>query len=204
MDWHPMAEAYLADLDRALTGSDRREHIETMSAVREHLADVATPDAAPEQVRRALDDLGPVETIAASATRAAVPQSVGGLEAGVGTAVNVGGSGVRAGEMPARASGTATGALTAAVAGAILLLPAPLVGVPLAVVALVVGIASRGDGGRSRRLAWAAVAIAAMTLTATLVLALALLTADTEIEQNPVRIEKDPDPVPAETAPSNP
>ncbi len=56
MDWHPMAEAYLADLDRALTGSDRREHIETMSAVREHLADVATPDAAPEQVRRALDD----------------------------------------------------------------------------------------------------------------------------------------------------
>lgn len=204
MDWHPMAEAYLADLDRALTGSDRREHIETMSAVREHLADVATPDAAPEQVRRALDDLGPVETIAASATQAAGPQSVDGLETGVrngGERRRVWGEGRRnAGE----GQRNGTGALTAAVAGAILLVPAPLVGVPLAVVALVVGIASRGDGGRSRRLAWAAVAIAAMTLTATLVLALALLTADTEIEQNPVRIEKDPDPVPAETAPSNP
>ena len=69
MDHHPMVEAYLADLDRALSGSDPREHAETMSAIREHLADAIAPDATAEQVRHALDELGPVETIAASTTQ---------------------------------------------------------------------------------------------------------------------------------------
>ncbi|GGL15694.1 hypothetical protein ACFQGK_03100 [Cellulomonas gelida] len=37
MSEHPLVQAYLADLDRALVGSDPREHQDTLDAVREHL-----------------------------------------------------------------------------------------------------------------------------------------------------------------------
>ena len=60
-------------------------------------------------------------------------------------------------------------ALTAAAAGAVLLIPLPFIGVPLSFVALVIGAAHLRGSSRYRRSAWAAVAIASVTLIAALV-----------------------------------
>jgi len=61
--------------------------------------------------------------------------------------------------------------------------------VPLALVALIMGIVhlrtARRD--RSRQLAWAAIVIAALTLVTTLVLALTLLAADWTTHSDPVQ-----------------
>ena len=151
MDHHPMVEAYLADLDRALSGSDPREHAETMSAVREHLTDAVPPDATAEQVRQALDELGPVETIAAS-TAQSTP-SPGRL--GV--------------------NGLAVCALITAAASMLLLVPLPCIGAPLALIALIAGTVHLRASRQGRPLAWTAVVIAALTLVATVVFATTLL-----------------------------
>ena len=71
-------------------------------------------------------------------------------------------------------------ALTAAAAGAVLLIPLPFIGVPLSFVALVIGVAYLRGSSRYRRSAWAAVAIASVTLVAALVLAMTLLAVKTE------------------------
>ena len=131
MDHHPMVEAYLADLDRALSGSDPREHAETMSAIREHLADAIAPDATAEQVRHALDELGPVETIAASTTQSTSTPGRPGID------------------------GLAISALIAAAAGMLLLVPLPFIGAPLTLIALVTGIAHLRTTRQGKPLAWA-------------------------------------------------
>lgn len=157
----PMVEAYLADLDRALSGSDPREHAETMSAVREHLADAVAPDATAEQVRRALDELGPVETIAANTTQPAPTPERPGTDK------------------------LAVGALVAAVAGALLLVPVPFIGAPMALIALITGIVHLRTTRRGRPLAWSAVVIAALTLVTSLALAMTLLAASNTTEPGP-------------------
>lgn len=67
----PVVEAYLADLERALAGSDPRERAETLAAVREHAAESlalhGTDDAGTQRV---LDELGPVDAIADASTPA--------------------------------------------------------------------------------------------------------------------------------------
>lgn len=73
-DYPPLVEAYLADLDRALAAADPRERAETVAAVREHSAELlARYGSDDEAARRVLDDLGPVETIAAEVTPAPAP-----------------------------------------------------------------------------------------------------------------------------------
>lgn len=165
---HPMAEAYLADLDRALSSSDPHERAETMSAVREHLADAVTPDATAEQVRRVLDELGPVEVIAASTTQSApspTPER-GGID------------------------GLAISSIIAAVAGMLLLVPAPFIGVPLALIALIAGIVHLRSARRGRSLAWSAVAVAALTLTMAIVAAMTLLASSNSLKpQQPRSVE---------------
>ena len=90
-------------------------------------------------------------------------------------------------------------ALTAAAAGAVLLIPLPFIGVPLSFVALVIGVAYLRGSSRYRRSAWAAVAIASVTLVAALVLAMTLLAVRTEsMTTTPQQ------PVPVRTAPSAP
>lgn len=75
----PLIEAYLADLDRALAAADPRERAETVAAVREHAAEsLARYDTDEESARRVLDELGPVETIAAEATPAPAPAAPAG------------------------------------------------------------------------------------------------------------------------------
>lgn len=75
----PSVEAYLADLDRALAGADPRERAETVAAVREHAAELlARYGTDDESARRVLDELGPVEAIAAEVTPAPVPATTAG------------------------------------------------------------------------------------------------------------------------------
>mgnify|MGYP000875583586 CR=1 FL=1 len=81
-------------------------------------------------------------------------------------------------------------ALTAAAAGAVLLIPLPFLGVPLSFIAL-------RSSSQYRRPAWAAVVIASVTLVATLVLAMTLLAVRTEPTTTTPR-----QPVPVRTAPS--
>ncbi|MFD7311001.1 HAAS signaling domain-containing protein [Promicromonospora sp. NPDC059942] len=73
-DLPPIVDAYLADLDRALASADPRERAETVAAVREHavesLARHGWDDAS---ARRVLDELGPVDVIAAEVTPAPAP-----------------------------------------------------------------------------------------------------------------------------------
>jgi len=90
-------------------------------------------------------------------------------------------------------------ALTAAAAGAVLLIPLPFIGVPLSFVALVIGAAHLRGSSRYRRSAWAAVAIASVTLVAALVLAMTLLAVRTESTTTTPQ-----QPVPVRTAPSAP
>lgn len=165
MGHHPMVEAYLADLDRALSASDPREHAETMSAVREHLTDAIAPDATTEQVRRALDELGPVEAIAASTTQSTPPPT------------------------PERAGidGLAISALIAAAAGMLLLVPLPFIGAPLALIALITGIAHLRTTRQGKPLAWTAVVISALTLAMLMLAIIFLLPVSTTTEPGPVQ-----------------
>ena len=71
-------------------------------------------------------------------------------------------------------------ALTAAAAGAVLLIPLPFIGVPLSFIALVMGVAHLRSSSQYRLPAWAAVVIASVTLVAALVLAMTLLAVKTE------------------------
>ena len=90
-------------------------------------------------------------------------------------------------------------ALTAAAAGAVLLIPLPSLGVPLSFIALVMGVAHLRSSSQYRRPAWAAVVIASVTLVAALVLAMTLLAVRTEsMTTTPQQ------PVPVRTAPSAP
>lgn len=70
-EFPPLVEAYLADLDRALAGTDPRERAETVAAVREHAVEsLARHGRDDEAARRVIGELGPVEHIAAEATPA--------------------------------------------------------------------------------------------------------------------------------------
>jgi len=90
-------------------------------------------------------------------------------------------------------------ALTAAAAGAVLLIPLPFIGVPLSFIALVMGVTQLRSSSQYRLPAWAAVVIASVTLVAALVLAMTLLAVRTEsMTTTPQQ------PVPVRTAPSAP
>lgn len=70
-DTHPLVVAYLADLDRALAGTDPQERTDTLTSIREHIDDAldgAEQDTATTMA--VLASLGPVERIAATATPA--------------------------------------------------------------------------------------------------------------------------------------
>lgn len=162
---HPVAQAYLDDLDRALTGADARERADTLASVQEHLTEALPENPTTEDVRRVLAELGPVDMIASTATDAA-------------PATNSSRSAAR----------LAVVALAAAVAGALLLLPVPFIAVPLAVIALVAAIVHLRSGTSGRQLAWAALTVAALTLLAAAALALSLLAAsDSMLTQEPVQ-----------------
>ena len=61
---HPLAAAYLRDLELLLHGIEPGERAEVLAGVREHLAAVAGPGATDDEVRAALAELGPPQAIA--------------------------------------------------------------------------------------------------------------------------------------------
>lgn len=68
---HPLVEAYLADLDRALSGADPREREDAIAGVREHIESLlAEGQHDSTTVEAVLGQLGPVEQIASEATPA--------------------------------------------------------------------------------------------------------------------------------------
>lgn len=69
-----LLEAYFADLDRALIGTEPREHAETIQAMREDAAEMLNRYGASEQtVQRIIADFGPVEQVAAAASSVPSP-----------------------------------------------------------------------------------------------------------------------------------
>ena len=69
-----LLEAYFADLDRALIGTDARERAETVQAMREHAAEMLLRYGASEETaERVIGDFGPVEQVAAAATPTPAP-----------------------------------------------------------------------------------------------------------------------------------
>jgi uncharacterized membrane protein len=73
---HPLAAAYLRDLELLLHGLDPGARAEVLAGVREHLSDALGPDADGNQVQAALSELGSPQSIADEAyagQRAAVP-----------------------------------------------------------------------------------------------------------------------------------
>ena len=165
---HPLVHAYLSDLERALAGADPRERTDVLDGVREHLGE-ALGDGAPVEtadVRRVIADLGPVEAIAAQATRAellAPPTSPP----------------VRA--VAPASDTTSIVALVTAIAAAAAFFT-PFVSIPLAVAALVTAaVHLRSPGARKGR-CWAAVAVASATLLLMALAAALFLTASTGFE----------------------
>ncbi|MGW2094269.1 HAAS signaling domain-containing protein [Promicromonospora sukumoe] len=73
-EFPPIVDAYLADLDRALASADPRERAETVAAVREHAAEALARHGWDDaSASRVLDELGPVDAIAAEVTPAPAP-----------------------------------------------------------------------------------------------------------------------------------
>ncbi len=146
---HPLVRAYLGDLDRALTGSDAREHAETMAEITEHLDQSVPPESDAVHVRRVLAELGPVESIAAVAQPA--PQQKPGVDP------------------------LALATVTAAGAAVVLLFLMPFVAVPLAVIALVLGVVQLRTRRTSRTLAIVGVVLAAVPVVMVILLAVFLV-----------------------------
>jgi uncharacterized membrane protein len=72
---HPLAAAYLRDLEMLLYGLDAGARAEVLTGVREHLSDALGPDASTDEVQAALGELGSPQSIAdeAYADERAVP-----------------------------------------------------------------------------------------------------------------------------------
>lgn len=146
---HPLVRAYLGDLDRALTGSDAREHAETMAEITEHLDQSVPPESDVAHVRRVLAELGPVESIAAVAQPA--PQQTPGVDP------------------------LALATVIAAGAVVVLLFLMPFVAVPLALIALILGVVQLRTRRTSRTLAIVGVVLAAVPLAVVILVAVFLL-----------------------------
>ncbi|CUR56062.1 conserved membrane hypothetical protein [metagenome] len=88
---HPLAESYLAELDRLLAGVDPAERHETLLGVREHIEAATSGDAGEEAVRRALAELGPPKAVADEAYAGRPQAGPGEAQAtGGGLAIGVG------------------------------------------------------------------------------------------------------------------
>jgi hypothetical protein len=71
---HPLAAAYLRDLELLLHGVDPGERAEVLAGVREHLEGTTGPNASDDDVRAALAELGPPQAIADEAYAGRSPQ----------------------------------------------------------------------------------------------------------------------------------
>lgn len=68
MSGSPLVDAYIQELEIALTGSDPREKEETIIAVRSHLEQALSMDSSAEEITKVLHELGNPNEIAAAMT----------------------------------------------------------------------------------------------------------------------------------------
>ncbi|NNM46540.1 HAAS signaling domain-containing protein [Knoellia koreensis] len=71
---HPLAAAYLHDLELLLHGVEPGERAEVLAGVREHLEGAVGPGASDDEVRAALAELGPPQAIADEAYAGRSPE----------------------------------------------------------------------------------------------------------------------------------
>lgn len=168
---HPLVAAYLADLDRALQSADAQERIDTVTAVTEHLTDALDGEVEPTtaQVQAVLDELGPVERIAAASTPASAASS----------------SPTDADE-PQRSEWAPPVLLGVAIVSLFI----PFVGALLAIVCLVAAIVLLRRETRRRGLLQGTIAVSIVTLVITILLvvgtlAFSLFTVKTESNMGP-------------------
>lgn len=150
---NPLVDAYIRELDLALTGSDAREHAETIASVRSHLDQTLPSDASAEKTKKVLKELGSPADIAAAMTPAPEADSNG----------------------PTPNDPFAWTALAASVLSLVILIPFIYFAIPLALASLV-GAGFHFRAPRANKpLTRAAIIVAALTLVIALVLALILI-----------------------------
>jgi hypothetical protein len=156
MTQDPLVESYLADLDRALTDVDPTERAEVLASIRDHLVQsLGDGDHDPIAVTTVLEQLGPVERIAAEARGGEAHPVAGG---------RTGWLRVQGGVL-----------LGAAVFSLVTLFFLPLIDVPLAIAIIVVAIVCIRRRRLGLRLYWAAAAIGVLTLIVAAIAAAGLL-----------------------------
>ena len=183
---HPLVVAYVDDLDRALESADQQERLDIIAAVREHLTDALGGDAEAtnEQVRAALDELGPIEHIAAEATPAATTP---------------------ASALPAEKVRDGGWVAPALLATSIVSLVIPFLGALLAIGCIATAVVLLRSGSPRRPLLHATVAVSIVTLVITAVLAAGTLAFSTLTTEGPsVSSSADPLPSVVVTIPSQP
>jgi uncharacterized membrane protein len=159
-----LIDAYLFDLDHALSGLDESERADVLVSVREHISDALSERPAPlsaADVEAVLNQLGPVERIASAANiHTAVPRAVG------------------TGEDHSWSKGTAA-VLVALSIVSLVILPMFFLALPLALgvtICAVIGVrANRGSASRVPY--WIATALGSLTIFIGLIMTFGLVAA---------------------------
>lgn len=147
-----LAEAYLDDLNGRLAHADPRERAETTAAISEQLFEAAAQDPSGEEVRRRIDELGPVDAIAVEIA----PQPTPGATA--------------SGPAQQRPQTDWLGviALVGAIVALLSAIAVPLVAIPLAIAALVLAVVQLRRPHATRGFGYAALAMSAIALVVAL------------------------------------
>ena len=150
---NPLIEAYIRELDLALTGSDPSEQAETITAVRSHLDQALSTDASAEETKKVLHELGSPDDIAAAMTP--VPQAVAD------------------GRTPSDPFALTT--LVTSILSMVILMPFAYFAVPLAIGSLVGAGFHLKAPQANKPLTRAAIVVSALVLAIALVMALTLV-----------------------------
>jgi uncharacterized membrane protein len=147
-----LIDAYLSDLDHALSGLDQSERVDVLVSVREHIADALSERPEPlstADVEIVLSQLGPVERIASAANISASLPHVGGTD-----------------EKPRWSKAIAAVLIALSIVSLVILLIMPFLSLALALgitICAVIGVRAN-KGSASRVPYWIATALGSFTL----------------------------------------
>jgi uncharacterized membrane protein len=159
-----LIDAYLSDLDHALSGLDQSERADVLLSVREHIADALSERPEPlsaADVEIVLSQLGPVERIAGAANISASAPHAGGTD-----------------ENPRWPKGMAAVLIALAIVS-LIILPMFFLALPLALgvtICAVIGVRAN-KGSASRVPYWIATALGSLTLFIALIMTFGLVAA---------------------------
>lgn len=151
-----LVDAYVRELELALTGCDPRERAETIDAVQSHLDQALSADASAEETHRVLLELGSPADIAGAMTPALQVQTEG----------------------QRTSDPFAMTALVTSILSLVILLPFFYVAIPLALGTLVAAGFHLKATQANKPLTRAAIVVSALVLVVVLVVALTLVPAD--------------------------